>query len=229
MQNIRIDQELTQKIPNLQLACIECSVEFEKKNTTLWQEIEQKITELNAQLKTEAISQLPAIAASRQAYKACGKDPARYRLSAEALLRRVVKQKNLYQISNIVDIVNLISISTGFSIGGYDADKIKGTITMGIGRASEAYRGIGRGELNIEFMPVFRDELGAFGSPTSDSERTAVNENTKRFLMIIIDFGSQELFSAAIQQAENLLKQFAHAKDFKIEIVKTDLPNNEAH
>ncbi len=170
MQKITISKELAAKIPGLQLSCIRCEVVYEAVNTQLWAEIEAKIAEIAATVAIEQISGMPAIAASRRAYKACGKDPARYRLSAEALLRRVVNRHELYQVCNVVDALNLVSISTGFSIGGYDNEKIVGKVGSGIGNPGEPYTGVGRGELNIEGMPAFRDAAGAFGMPTSDSE-----------------------------------------------------------
>lgn len=221
MQVVEISEELVSAVPTLQLSCIECDVEIQEKNDHLWEEIIAKISELNRSLKVENISKLPAIAASRLAYKACGKDPARYRLSAEALLRRVVNRNELYQVNNVVDALNLVSISSGFSIGGYDANKIKGKAVFGIGKKDEPYEGIGRGELNIESMPVFRDELGAFGTPTSDSVRTSVTMETKRFLTIIIDYGSPESLSNATQLAENLLTRFAKATNFEFKTVRT--------
>jgi DNA/RNA-binding domain of Phe-tRNA-synthetase-like protein len=163
---------------------------------------------------------MPAINASRRAYKACGKDPARYRLSAEALLRRVLKRGEIYQINNVVDLLNLVSISTGFSIGGYDADKIEGDAAFGIGEKDEPYSGIGRGELNIECMPVFRDRNGAFGTPTSDSQRTSVSLNTKRFLMIIINYGASTSINEATEMAIYLLKKYAKATNIELKTIK---------
>lgn len=222
MQIVEISQKLAELVPSLRLSCIECDVEPEERNEELWDEIVAKINLLNETLKVEDISRIPAITASRKAYKVCGKDPARYRLSAEALLRRVVNRNELYQVNNVVDCLNLVSISTGFSIGGYDASKINGSAVFGIGEKDEPYEGIGRGELNIEFMPVFRDETGAFGTPTSDSVRTSVTENTTRFLMIIIDYGSEALLDEATQLAEKLLKKYAKATNFEIKTIETE-------
>ena len=95
----------------------------------------------------------------------------------------------------------------GFSIGGYDAGMIQGDIVFGIGNPNEPYSGIGRGELNIENLPVFRDESGAFGMPTSDSSRTEVTEQTSRFLMILIDFNGDQMLDGALQMAARLLKK----------------------
>ena len=219
MTNISVAEELKKKVPELTLSCIECDVYVMETNDVLWDQIRKKIKEISATLKTEDISKIPAIAASRKAYKACGKDPARYRLSAEALLRRVVKRKELYQVNNVVDVLNLVSISTGYSIGGYDAAKIDGKVIFNIGSAADPYEGIGRGRLNIEFLPTFRDRQGAFGTPTSDSERTAVTSETKRFLMVIIDYGAGDL-KQATELATGLLERFAYATNFQLKTVK---------
>lgn len=219
MTAILISKELKEKVPNLKLSVIECDVFVLETSDLLWDDIRKKTGELSADLTTEQISKIPVIAASRKAYKACGKDPARYRLSAEALLRRVVKNKALYQVNNVVDVLNLVSITTGYSIGGYDSDKISGNVSFGIGTAADPYEGIGRGRLNIEFLPTFRDEKGEFGTPTSDSERTAVTQDTKRFLMIIIDFGGGAL-KKATKLASEYLERFAFAKNFKIKRIQ---------
>ena len=220
MRKITISDELAGKVSELQLSCILCDVVPVPVNVQLWNEIQQKINEIASTISIEQISQLPAISASRKAYKACGKDPARYRLSAEALLRRVVNRNELYQINNVVDALNLVSISTGFSIGGYDDDKIEDDVVFGIGQPGEPYFGIGRGELNIEGMPVFRDAIGAFGTPTSDSERTSVSQETKRFLMIIIDYASSGQLSEATALARKLLEKYAQATNFEIKNIR---------
>lgn len=215
MQQIVVSEELAEKVPGVVLSCIECDVNPVEKNDRLWKVIEDKVTDLSNNLKVEEISRIPAISASRKAYKACGKDPARYRLSAEALLRRVIKRKEIYQINSVVDLLNLVSISTGFSIGGYDAEEIEGDAVFGIGEKDEPYVGIGRGELNIEGMPVFRDEKGAFGSPTSDSERTSVSIHTRRFLMIIIDYNDSPQLQEATEMAVSLLKKYGRADNLE--------------
>lgn len=72
----------------------------------------------------EEINKRPEIAATRNIYKSLGKDPNRYRPSAEALCRRIVRDIPVYKVSTLVDIINLVSIRNGFSIGGFDIDKI---------------------------------------------------------------------------------------------------------
>ncbi|WP_372646180.1 B3/4 domain-containing protein, partial [Ancylomarina sp.] len=152
-------------------------------------------------------------------YRRVGKDPNRYRLSAESLLRRIVNGKGLYKINNVVDLLNLASIKSGFSIGGYNADKIEGAIKMGLGQADEAYEGIGRGDLNIENLPIFRDELGAFGSATSDSLRTQIDLNCQNFLMVFFSYQGEKELLESLDFATSLLTEFADATDIKTSIV----------
>lgn len=213
MPEIFISPELKSRCPKLRLGCIEANVIVAGSGDELLSVIKERLELIQQSLILEEISKIPAIEASRKAYKVCGKDPARYRLSAEALLRRVVSGKGLYQINNVVDQLNLVSVISGFSIGGYDADKIKGNISFGIGLTNEPYTGIGKGELNIEGLPVFRDESGAFGTPTSDSQRTEVTSETKVFLMILIDFGSFDQLEPSKQMAIRFLKEHCQATD----------------
>jgi DNA/RNA-binding domain of Phe-tRNA-synthetase-like protein len=131
----------------------------------------------------------------------------------------VVKGNGLYQINNVVDLLNLVSISTCFSIGGYDYNRIDGNIQMGIGKADEPYKGLGRGELNIEGMPVFRDAQGAFGTSTSDSVRTGVSDQTKQFLMIIVSYNGNHLLKEATQLAIEFLATFASAKKIQQKLI----------
>jgi DNA/RNA-binding domain of Phe-tRNA-synthetase-like protein len=220
MVQIRISPDLRIRCPKLRLSCIEADVIVADSAINLSSRINEHCSVVSQSLVIEDISRIPAIHDSRMAYKLCGKDPARYRLSAEALLRRVVSGKGLYAISNVVDQLNLVSITTGFSIGGYDLDQIQGEITFGIGQADEPYSGIGRGELNIENLPVFRDDLGSFGTPTSDSQRTEVTLNTKRFLMVLIDFGGDSRLSSATQMAIGFLSEFCQATNINEFIIE---------
>lgn len=219
MVKISILEELKSRCPDLRLGCIFAKLAVADSSVELLSRINERLEKIAQSLITENISKIPAIAASRKAYKVCGKDPARYRLSAEALLRRIVSGKGLYQINNVVDQLNLVSVATGFSIGGYDADLIQGNVTFGIGRSDEPYSGIGRGELNIEGLPVFRDESGAFGTPTSDSQRTEVTLKTSHFLMVLVDFGGDDALEGAMEMAAGLLTDFCQAENIESELI----------
>ncbi|WP_052592125.1 B3/4 domain-containing protein [Aureispira sp. CCB-QB1] len=220
MNNISIAPEIRKKCPDLVLGCFSCQLTWEASSKGLEKKIQDTCASLAQELTRPEISQIEAIASSRAAYKALGKDPSRYRLSAEALLRRVVSGKGLYQINTIVDTLNLISIKTGYSIGGYDAAKIEGDIVLGIGAKGELYEGIGKGDLNIEHLPVFRDNKGAFGTPTSDSTRTMVTENTSSFLMVFLNFGNHATLKDSLIQTKSLYEEYTNATDCQTLIIE---------
>lgn len=215
MIQIQIEDQLLERCPDICLGAIQCDVTIQEKNDNLWEEIDRKILQLEQTLTPKTIREISSIQTSKKGYKRIGKDPNRYRLSAEALLRRVVNKKGLYKINNVVDLLNLVSIDSGFSIGGYNVEKIQGNILFGVGKANEDYTGIGRGKLNIENLPVFRDLLGAFGSPTSDSIRTQIDKNCKQFLMIIVSFQKKEEVEKTMNNAIQLLKKYANGKNFE--------------
>jgi len=212
MNKIIVNDEIKKLLPNLILGIMEVEVTTQPTSEELMEIINRQAGELESILTPESIREMETVKANKDAYRKLGKDPNRYRPASEALLRRVANGKGLYFINNVVDILNLTSINTGYSICGYDIDKISGDITFGIGEKDEPYEGIGRGTLNIERLPVFRDGIGAFGTPTSDSVRTMVTEETTTFLMIIIGFGNKPNIDKALNDTAKLYQKFASGK-----------------
>src|SRR6266852_1730621 len=156
------------------------------------------------------------VLATRSAYKALGKDPARYRGSAEARLRRVISGKGLPQINAVVDVMNLVSVESRLPVGLYDLALVSGDIVFRAGREGEGYKGIGKYDLNLEGLPVFCDALGPHGSPTSDSERTMVTSETKQVLAIIISFGGNEGLGKDAQRMVGLFEQYAAGRGIEL-------------
>ena len=156
---------------------------------------------------------MTSIAATRRVYKACGKDPSRYRPASEALIRRLLQGKELYQRDTLVDLVNLASIAYGYSIGGFDADKFVGdTLILGIGREGEPYEGIGRGTINIHGLPVYRDAKGGVGTPTSDNERTKMTLDTRHLVVLINGYdGNEQRVRENAEYIQQLLCKYAQS------------------
>lgn len=214
---IEVSEELRQAWPKFQGAAVFATVTNTDYNADLWKHIEEFTNVYRERYTTDSIKEMPAIQATRQAYKKCGKDPSRYRPSSEALCRRILRGIPLYQIDTLVDLINLASIYSGHSIGGFDRDKIQGDkVVLGIGKAGEPYEGIGRGELNIEGMPVYRDALGGIGTPTSDNERTKLSTGTRNLLAIMNGYSGKEGLEQNVGYMVSLLKQYAKAEDIRI-------------
>lgn len=208
-----VSEEIETVCPGFVGAVVEAKVKNSPFCKSLWDEIELKGREYAATQTAESIKNLSPIAATRKVYKACGKDPSRYRPAAEALIRRMIQGKDIYHIDTLVDLVNLASIAFGYSIGGFDADKFEGdTLTLGVGKEGEPYEGIGRGMLNIAGLPVYRDKLGGVGTPTSDNERTKMTIDTTSLLVLINGYDGDEanvLSNAAYLQ--ELLRKYAES------------------
>lgn len=217
MFTITLSPEIETLCPGFAGVAVYAEVKNCRYSDGLWKEITTFTEELIATTAMDDIKLLRTIAATREAYKRCGKDPGRYRPSAEALRRRLMRGIPLYQIDNLVDLINLVSLRTGYSIGGFDADKISGDLVLGVGRAGERYEGIGRGLLNIEGLPVYRDAIGGIGTPTSDEERTKIEINTTNMLMIINGYSGSEGLEETALYAVKLLKRFALIEELEAE------------
>ena len=216
---ISINPALKALVPDLALGCISANVVAEKHNEALWREIDQHLTHLIATIKPEQINTVPQIAAMRSAYKALGKDPSRYRGSAEALLRRVLSGKGLYQINSVVDINNLVSLESLNPAGTYDLEKITPPVELRIGAAGESYKGIGKDLINIESLPVFADAAGPFGSPTSDSERAMVTLQTRKVLMVVFSFTGPQGLEHWVSRASELLRRYCGGEGIETSLV----------
>ena len=215
--NIQISSKIREACPNLKLAIIRCEVRNLATSDAFWQEMETEIQRIKATYSIEEINKRPEIAATRKTYKALGKDPNRYRPSAEALCRRIVREIEIYKVSTLVDIINLVSIRNGFSIGGFDADKIQGDVVLGVGTTKDEFEAIGRGLLNVEGLPLYRDEIGGIGTPTSDNERTKLSDSTSRLLMIINGYSGEAGLQGAVNYSLELLQKYADLSNYEIE------------
>ena len=211
--NIVVSSEIQTVCPEFIGACVEANVSNSPYCQPLWDEIDAMGNKYRSILTTESLKQLSGIAATRRVYRACGKDPSRYRPASEALIRRQLTNKSLYQIDTLVDLTNLASIAYGYSIGGFDADKFHGdTLTLGIGRAGEPYEGISRGMINIEGLPVYRDAIGGVGTPTSDNERTKITLQTTHLVVLINGYdGNEANVKANAEYIQELLRKYCNS------------------
>ena len=217
-----VSEEIERICPEFVGACVEAEVVNSPYCEALWKEIEALGDKFRQELTTESLKELTSIAATRSVYKACGKDPSRYRPASEALIRRMLQGKELYQRDTLVDLVNLASVAYGYSIGGFDADKFVGdTLTLGIGREGEPYEGIGRGMINIEGLPVYRDAEGGVGTPTSDNERTKMTLQTTHLVVLINGYdGREQRVCENAEYIQALLRKYAQSDGGNYHIYK---------
>lgn len=202
MKRITVTKQIRDIIPSFNVLAYKFAIDVKESDELIKQKIEEYVIKYQNTPLEEVIN-LPFIKEGRDAYKKFGKDPSRYRLACESLLRRLSKHMGLYTINNAVDIGNILSIELNRSTAVLDYDKIQGDVIIRLGKASDEYFGIGRGKINIENIPTYVDEVSPFGSVTSDTERTSISNDTKNILLFIICFSDK-----ALEEARNKAIEF---------------------
>ena len=220
MITISINNLIYDVCPQFVSVQFECDVTNSDFSAPLWHEIETFTNEYRKNNQIRDINKFGPILATRNTYKKLGKDPNRYRPSAEALRRRILKNVNLYKINTLVDAINLISLKTGYSIGGFDANHIQGSLELGVGQKDEKFEAIARGFLNIEGLPVYRDSVGGIGTPTSDEERTKINPDTNKLLMLLNAYSGNDGLDDAIEYAKYVLEKYVGAEGMEIKRIE---------
>lgn len=219
MIHVNIDPRILDACPETRIGLVRATVVNGPTSDALWAEIEAAADEIKQRYELLEINQRPAIAGTRRLYKALGKDPSRYRVASEALCRRIIRDLGIYRLTTLIDVVNLVSIKSGYAISGLDGERIEGdTLTMSVGTAEDVYNGIGRGLLNIAGMPVYRDAKGPIATPTSDEERTKFTEQTVTAQININAFAPEMPVEEAVDWMAALLKKYAQATNVETAI-----------
>jgi len=217
--DLSIHPKLKEKAGNVYIGAIQCSVKVTPHEEELWKEIALLLNRLTSEVALDTVAQISEIRGIREAYKALGKEPGRYRSSSEALLRRTLQGKGLYQVNTVVDINNLVSLETHYPVCSFDRAMIYPPVTFTIGEPHQSYTGIGKGEINIGELPVFSDRSGPFGSPTSDSISTRITEDTTDLLFLIVSLTGRKGLEPALHRATALLVTYADAQDLETAII----------
>ena len=204
---IKIDSILQEKLPEFSVISYLMDVENNKTEAVL-----NILNNLKSDILIEEVTSDPKIKETRDGYKKLGKDPSHTRPACEALLRRVIKGIQLYSLGDLIDLGNILSVESKRSVCVVDAAKIQGDVTIRIGEDGEYVDAINRGLINAFNLPVYVDDQGIFGSPTSDTIRTSVTESTKQILVMIICFSAKDK-NIDEQRLLDLYINYANAKN----------------
>lgn len=218
--DIKISQELKALCPGAALLVLNYEAEIKESSTELISLLDETINDLHNRYTMADLPELLHIKDTRTAYRNLGKAPTTYRNASEAMLRRIVKGNGLYHINNVVEVNNLISVSTGYSIGSYDTGCLSGTIEWKPAPEGETYQGIGKEVLNIEHLPTLYDDNGAFGNPTSDSRRAMITSGKHEISTIIYSFSGRHELDLIARQYEKLLTTYCGVTKVHITIIE---------
>lgn len=217
MHEIRIERELYAVYPEIRLGCLQFYAKPGPSSGELSRFMENDILpRLRRECAGKNWEEIPGIRGSRAAYRAFGRNPGRYRVSSEALLRRVKRGEGIPPVNTVVDVNNMISLQSGLSLGSYDLSRIKGAVRLRRAGAGEGYRGIGKDFLDMENMLVLSDDEGIFGSSMSDSTRAMLREDARNILTVIYCFEKEIPLDELLCQAKAAFEKYAGAKDVEI-------------
>lgn len=217
---VKIEESLYQTYSQIRLGILTFDAEVQPSDDAFWNHMNDTILpNVREKMEGKEWGQLEGVGGSRAAYKAFGRNPGRYRVSSEALLRRVKRGDELYHINSVVDVNNLISVESGLSVGSYDLDQIKGDVILRKAEAGEGYKGIGKEDIDMENMLVLVDEEGLFGSSMSDSTRAMVREETKKVMVVIYCFEDAIDLEALLARSKEAFATYAGIKEIQSWII----------
>ncbi len=98
---------------------------------------------LRDKIDKDEIAAHPRINSWREAYRAFGAKPAKYRSSIEAMIRRVINGNELPNINTVVDIGNIISLKNIITAGGHAIDVVSGNISLREATGEEEFTAFG--------------------------------------------------------------------------------------
>ena len=210
---ITVDEEIKQLLkPGILIAD---DIKIANADEYLWTEIDEISEKYRVKFQDHLPSDILELRYARDLYKSVGVNPTKTRPSSEALLRRVVQSRELYRINNLVDTWNLESLEFFLPVGLYDIDKIASEeISVRKGFENEFFEGIRKADVNVQSRLCVADSEGPFGSPTSDSARTAITDKTTRILVFIFapaDYPEEMLFKM-LDEGARRTKQYCSGK-----------------
>ncbi len=194
--NLTISDELLTIIPELDVIAYEITFSDDydvlNQNECVDQLLKTLSLQLQGKYRYEDVCKIEKLKFTRDGYKKLGKDPSHTRPAPEALLRRILQNRDLYRLGDVIDLGNILSLATLRSVCVVDSSKIIGDILITKGIKEESFTGINRGIINADNLVVYKDQLGIFGSTTSDTLRTMVTNSTQSVLIMLICFDDSE-------------------------------------
>lgn len=192
MMKLKITNELKKLVPSFKVSCYTFTTLEKNDKENLSNDLTEAFNNIAKEYQEKYIlsevTKIPKLKSTRDGYKMLGKDPSHTRPACEALVRRIIRDGSIYRLGNLIDFGNYLSIKLMKSVCMVDLDKIQGDVTIRIGSDSDYYEGINRGIINVTNLPLYTDEIGPFGNPTSDTIRTAITNDTTNILIMLIHF-----------------------------------------
>lgn len=185
----RISEEIKKQYPNLKIGIVVAKGIKNRKEDNEFEKLKKEsINNISDNWTIEELVNHPNIIAWRNTYKSFGIKPKKCMPTAESIIRRVIKNKMLPQISVAVDAYILVELQYFLPIGGYDLDSIDGDIQLRLSSGNEDFIPLGGGnEKTIPDEVIYSDDSRVLTIHWNylDSDETKITLSTKNFVLFI--------------------------------------------
>jgi len=158
--------------------------------------------------KLDSVKNDPIFRAYRDFFWRAGIDPTKTRPAAEALTRRVLRGRSLPRVNTLVDALNGVSLQTKIPFAAFDADSLRGKLSLRYARAGETILPIGHFKsvlLSGSEIVISDDEKVVALYPHRDSDKTKIREKTRR--AVILACGVPGIERTHLRQALHICRQ----------------------
>lgn len=216
-----IEDEVLSRYPRVKIGVLAGrDLEIRDSDPELDDFVNQVIQEVKGFFGSGPVTRHPFIASWREMYRSFGTKPGDYRPSAEALLRRVLRGKGLPRINVAVDAYNVLSLRHLIPMGGFDLDRVEGTISLRFSWGGEIFMPLGASvhEETYSGEPVYADEARVLTRRWNhrDCDHTKITEDT--FTIALFVDGSEDVPQESVEMAvgdlESLLSRCCRGEYF---------------
>jgi DNA/RNA-binding domain of Phe-tRNA-synthetase-like protein len=218
MEFLEIDEALQDRFPGLAAQTVRFYGVSVKRESTELEEYKLEVyEETQSKWEIEKLRDDPEFRAYRDFFWRLGIDPTKNRPAAEALIRRVLRDRPIPKINTWVDAYNLVSITTAVPIASFDADLLDGGLLMREAKEGEEFLGIAMDKpvvLKGGEAVIQDDERLVAIYPYRDADYSKVSQGTKNVVMLMCGAPgiTRTKLNASAKEAMNVLPRFCGGK-----------------
>lgn len=132
--------------------------------------------------------------------------------SIVALTDYFEQNQKIYDINELVDLYNTISLFYGIPMGGYDLDNISGNISLRLAKKGEEFTAIlsKQIEKTSSGEVVYSDSKGVFCRywNNKDSDRTKITQSTKNLLLVFDGINDEDKIIMAFNDVKFIFSDY---------------------
>jgi DNA/RNA-binding domain of Phe-tRNA-synthetase-like protein len=182
-------RSLAAKYPGLHVVALTVSDVLVERTSAKLEELKREVAgDIREKYDLEALRGDERIRCYRDFFWRLGIDPTKIRPASEALIRRILRGREIPRINTAVDAYNLASMKHNIAIGSFDLDRFVGSLEIRLSAPGEEFLGIGMEEPKVlrgnEIVISDEEKLVAI-YPYRDADSTKVTTDTKNIFSLM--------------------------------------------